>query len=180
MVEAYKTMPFCCGGVWPHGIPIGNSWASIGAIFALIHKYRINTFVEIGIDQGGFSYLLSTREKAVPGFRYYGIEKYPEKIHEILLKSEFYKNIFIGDFFEEPGKEWMRKIASEASGPIMVFCDGGNKPAEVLFVSETIKSGYILAHDWGKEFYETDQPQNTTRIMDDWLPGTTLYLMKKG
>jgi len=179
ILSMYHTMPYSSGTVWPQGIPIGQSWASVGAILTLIQEYEINTFIEIGIDRGGFSYLLSTRGKTVPGFRYYGIEKYPEKIHEYLTESEFFENIFIGDFFEESGKEWMREIVSESNGPLMVFCDGGNKPKEVKFVSETIESGFILAHDLGKEFQETDQPENTTRILHPWLPATSLYLMKK-
>jgi len=179
-IEPYKTMPFSCGGVWPHGIPISQSWASIGAIFSLIHTYKIKTFVEIGTDQGGLGYLLSTVESSIDGFRYHGIEKYPDKIHETMNKSEFRKKIFDGDFFAEDGQTWLEEILINSTKPIMVLCDNGNKPEEVRIVSEKMKLGYILSHDYPTEFKETDQPENTKRIENAWLPGTNLYLMKKG
>jgi len=177
--DLYKTRPYCHGGVWPHGIPISQSWASIGAIFSIIYTYKIKTFVEVGIDQGGLGYLLSTVESSMDGFRYHGIEKYPHKIHETMNKSEFRKKIFIGDFFNEHGKEWIKNIIAESDKPVMVFCDNGNKPEEVKYISEIMTTGYILAHDWPKEFKEADQPKNTKRIFNDWFPGTNLYLMKK-
>jgi hypothetical protein len=43
------------GAVWPMGVSIAQSWFELGALTWLIGKYKIKSFVEIGIMQGGLS-----------------------------------------------------------------------------------------------------------------------------
>lgn len=58
--------------------------------------------------------------------------------------------------------EDFRKILSgvsddELNNPLIVYCDGGNKPREMQTFSKMLKKGQFMAtHDWGNEIGDGD------------------------
>ena len=112
-----------------------------------------NGIVELGTYQGGFSlYLAAQAEARGMFFRTYDVIE-PERDIPGFVRLD----IFAG-----------ADAVSEHLGrkdPVILFCDGGNKPRELRTFSRGLSSrSRILVHDWGTEMLATDVPGNVREI----------------
>ena len=142
----------------PLGIPSSHSWEELGAITAIIEQNDIFLFIELGVHKGGLASLLAMRAR-YQDFEYLGVELYLDDIEPALvaLVDETPRaNLFYGDAFSAPVFEFIaRKV--ELSRRTLVYCDNGNKPAEVDRYSKALKIGdLLLVHDYPREFSEKD------------------------
>lgn len=58
------------------------------------------------------------------------------------------------DMWEDVGRKVIdQMLAADAWHPLLLLCDGGNKPREVQTFAPLLRSGDLIAvHDWGTEF----------------------------
>ena len=64
---------------------------------------------------------------------------------------------------EEIGEDMRR------SDPVIVLCDGGNKPRELKTFSRYVTAASTLVvHDWGTEMLQKDVPDNVEMVHEDW------------
>jgi hypothetical protein len=148
----------------------------------IIDRYKVQTFVEIGVDQGGLASLMLGRVFIVPDFYYHGVELLRRVINEdvwIAATRSPKSSIIIGDSMSQ---EVTNRIANaiRASRRTLLLCDGGDKPKEVNHYCNLLAGGDLLVvHDYGKEFNEGDIPSfvdtNFERINDYMDVGLPLW-----
>ena len=166
----------------PLGIPSSHSWDALGAITAIIEQNDIFLFVELGVHKGGLASLLAMRAR-YRDFEYLGVELYLDDIEpvvEALVEETPRANLLFGDVFASPVFDFIaRKI--ELSRRALVYCDDGDKPAEVEKYSKALKMGdLLLVHDYPKEFGEDDiERTDLTRVEPDFLRDTRLVLFHR-
>jgi len=139
-------------GIYPYKMKILQSWLQVGAIFDLIETEQIKTFIEVGVYEGGFGSLVSAKSFYDKEFRYFGIE-----IDSSVVNIDFIDQcrkagnlIFFGDVFDN--FTLMRKIISESKGPVLLFCDGGDKVKEMKTFYSFMRIGdIIMCHDYMPE-----------------------------
>lgn len=114
--------------------------------------------VEIGTWQGGFSLWLYAQTKARGMiFRTYDIVK-PERHIPGFVQIDVYAEA-----------EAIGEHIAKHQGPIVLFCDGGNKPREIKTFWPYMPEGSILlAHDWGSETMPEDIPEELEMVYGDF------------
>jgi cephalosporin hydroxylase len=141
------------GSVSFAGVPVCQYWAEFVLWEALLNEREYDTVVELGTFSGGFSlYLASQAEHRGIGFRTYDVRK-PEREIPGFVQIDIYA------CQEEVGSHMRRH------DPVIVFCDGGNKPRELKTFSRYVTGdSTLVVHDWGTEMLSTDVPDNVEMI----------------
>jgi hypothetical protein len=129
----------------PHDeeIRLGHTWYEVEQIDNIILFEHPDWFVEVGVHEGGLSYLLIPE---YPWLKYLGIELHCDLIQPAVKK-----------LFTDPGKElWggdcfsttiLYKVAELHKK--IIYCDGGNKVAELVAYKHLCQKGdLIFAHDY--------------------------------
>jgi hypothetical protein len=113
--------------------------------------------VELGTWEGGFSLYLAYQalERGI-FFRTYDVVRPEREIPGFVQLDIFASADEIGAWLR--GKE-----------PLMLLCDGGNKPRELRIFSRFLSpESTIVAHDWGEEIFASDVPDNVEMIYGDF------------
>lgn len=112
--------------------------------------------VELGTGPGGFSlYLAAQAEARKLTFRTYDVIA-PERRIPGFVRCDIYA------IADEIG------IHLQRHDPVVLFCDGGNKPRELRTFSRYLSPrSLIVVHDWGTEMLRTDVPDNVVEIYGD-------------
>lgn len=103
------------------------------------------SFVEIGTGSGAFTRWLSERVPCVATFdrnaplKPSGLSDAPAGFREL-------------DVFSPHGAHAVRTTLVQAKRPVVLFCDGGDKPREVIAFEAGLEHGdYLAVHDFGVE-----------------------------
>ncbi len=124
----------------------------------------VKTIIEIGTARGGlsifFSLCLFKRKGTV-----YTIDILPkEKILYYPYFKQFntlYLNI---DSIRTDAFELIKETIKDTR--TLIFCDGGNKPAEFKLYSRSLKQNdIIMAHDWGTEIKQEHLERETLEML---------------
>lgn len=135
-------------------IRVGHTVHEVKTLHSAIATIKPNWFVEIGVHEGGLSYLLIPNLPET--INYLGVE-----INCSIIKPEvkaLYKNkhtqLHCADCFEST----TIKLIGDLQGRKMIYCDGGNKAKELFIYKNLLNVGdWILAHDyWDEERKITD------------------------
>lgn len=143
----------------PEGI--GSQWMSFGGVQAAqiladywlweallnVAQGTVSGIVELGTGKGGFSLFLAAQaQQRDLFFRTYDIAEPACRVPGF-VRLDIYARA------EEIGEHLARH------DPVILFCDGGNKPREVRTFSTYLSpASMIVVHDWGTEMLETDVP----------------------
>jgi hypothetical protein len=113
----------------------------------------INGIVELGTGKGGFSlYLSAQAEQRKISFRTYDIAEPACRVPGFIRLDIYASADEVGGYLRE-------------HDPVLLFCDGGNKPREIRTFSQYLSSESMIAvHDWGTEMLARDVPDNVTEI----------------
>lgn len=130
------------------GIPVAQHLCDTVLWEALLNTYDyVTAIVELGTWQGGFSLYLDAQA------RWRGIEFHTFDITDPEREIPGFEKIDIYRHADELGKRFAEM------GPIVLFCDGGNKPRELkTFPPYLHKESIIVVHDWGTETLPSDVP----------------------
>ena len=109
--------------------------------------------VELGTAKGGFSLFLAAQAQARDiWFRTYDVVTPTRRIPGFVQCDIYAMATEIG-------------IHLQRHDPIVLFCDGGNKPRELKTFSPYLTpKSLIVVHDWGTEVLRKDVPPNVTEI----------------
>ena len=169
---------FATADLWPMDIPISQSWADMGAQLMAMQEFGIQTYIEIGIDQGGWAALVALRTMSTD-LVYRGadndLSKLDPRVWEILGCCPQARIIEL-DCFSPEGVAWLREGLA-LPGPALVLCDGGDKPREVQLVAPLLRPGdYVMVHDFTVWCQPEDVPTSLVRLYPPWLDRTLLGL----
>lgn len=118
---------------------------------------NLKTIVELGTFEGGFSlYLASQAQWRNLDFRTYDVVPPQRKIPGFVQLDIFAKADAIGRHLER-------------HDPLVLFCDGGNKPRELRTFAPYLSQHSIIAvHDWGTEVFEENVPHYLEMIYQEF------------
>jgi cephalosporin hydroxylase len=145
------------GGVSFGGVHAAQYWVEFILWEVLLNERRYDSIIELGTWEGGFSlYLNAQAEARGMSFRTYDVHQPARSIPGFVQIDIFAKAEEIG--------EHMRRAE-----PVIVLCDGGNKPRELkTFARYVTPESTLVVHDWGTEFLEKDIPETVEMIHKDW------------
>lgn len=140
------------------GITCAQMWADFYLWEVLLNERpSANAIVELGTWEGGFSrYLAAQADGRGMLFRTYDIVT-PKRPVPGFQKIDIYADAeSIGDFLER-------------YDPLLLLCDGGNKPRELQTFSWYLSPDSLLVvHDWNEEITLDDVPGNVEEIFGDF------------
>ena len=134
-------------------IRLGHIYPEVDVIKDMIKVYRPNWFIELGVHEGGLSYILM---RQFPILQYFGIKLdcsivRPE-VRRLFDRQPNY--LYCGDCFSSLVYESLKYIVQTSKTGIF-YCDGGNKAKEINFFADIMKRGdIIMCHDYYDESRE--------------------------
>lgn len=145
---------------------VTQSWMSFGGVGAaqILADYwlweallngepQLTGIVELGTAKGGFAlYLAAQADARDLFFRTYDVVAPTRRIPGFVRCDIFAQASDIG-------------IHLQRRNPLVLFCDGGNKPREIKTFSRFLTpESLIVVHDWGTEMQKEDVPENVTEV----------------
>ena len=139
------------------GVAMAQYWVDLLLWEGLLNEKDYDTIVEIGTSNGGLSlYLAAQAKEREINFRTYDVHVPEHKIPGFVKLDVFALS-------EEVGAHLSKHE------PIILLCDGGNKPRELkTFSTYLTPASTIVVHDWGTEVSPSDVPANVEMIHKDW------------
>ncbi len=165
------------GGVWPMGVSTSLTWYDVGAILHVIHAAEVRLVIEIGVEHGGLAALILAYG-AYTGIAYRGLDITLGALHPALRVPTIVER----DAWATTTVDEVRRWMGDARGPVLLFCDGGDKPREIKLYAPLLRPGdVLLGHDYHNEYGDaaiTDVP--AMRVRSDWLDPTLLCMFVRG
>lgn len=136
---------------------------------------EMKAVVELGTDRGGFSLYLQT-QCDLRGMDFHTFDVL-EPVAIDRLRNFHNLHIFLRH-------QEVVKLLNSFGGPIILFCDNGNKPRELKTFSDKLPSGSVIAvHDWRTETMPADVPDCLEEILGDLCDelgsATRLFMTKE-
>lgn len=157
-------MPDPCHDLWTVkflGVQAVQFWADLLLWEKLLDAHpTLRTCVEIGALHGGLSlYLLLQSDARLMQFTTFDLNP-PAALDTTIGRQLHLRSHFVqGDVFDDYGAGGdLKTILADASAhPLVLLCDGGNKPKEFQTFVPLLWAGDLVAvHDWGNEFTDLD------------------------
>ena len=127
-------------------IRLGHTRYEYGALEWFIYDEKPTFFIEVGVHEGGLAYLL-LQNYLFSGISYIGIEIYcdlvqPEVAH--IIDKRLSAVLWCVDCFSSRVVSLIRVLPKK-----IIYCDGGNKPKELLHFKKLCYPGdIIMTHDF--------------------------------
>jgi hypothetical protein len=136
------------------GVPAAQFWAEFVLWEALLNERPYNGIIELGTWQGGFSlYLAAQAEARGMFFRTYDVQPPPSRIPGFVQVDLYAASDDVGEHMSK-------------HDPVIVLCDGGNKPRELATFSRYVTdASTLVVHDWGTEMLEENVPDEGVRMV---------------
>ncbi len=138
------------------GIPAGQVWADFYLWELLLNAHpEMRMVVEIGTWQGGFArYLKAQADGRGLGFVTFDVISPDEPPDGFVQVDAFASPELIWEQFEEP---------------MVLLCDGGNKPRELQTFAPMLHEGsLVVVHDWLTEVQPDDIPDCLVEVYGDF------------
>lgn len=190
--------------ILPFGIKVGHTWHEVGVLMRLVEMYRVCTFVELGVHEGGLASLLVARTMFDPGFCYFGVERDIGQTRlevKAAIASCGRAELVEGDIFL--AHDAVRNVVVTSAGRVLVYCDGGDKPKELAAFRDVLRRGDLIgAHDfqdgnrvvrdlpyYGGRIFPTPEvvaadlepmAENFTPLPDYWTAETRIVMFERG
>lgn len=136
---------YIAGTISVDDIRVGHTSYEIDVLEGYIKRHRPLNFIEVGVHEGGLSYLLLP---IISTFQceYTGIEVNCDLVlPRIKAMYEAYNaRLFCADCFSEPIYEYVKACKSK-----ILYCDGGHKALEIVHFQSALNPGdVIMCHDF--------------------------------
>lgn len=134
------------------GVATLQDWSDLALWELFLNDHPdLKCIIEIGTYAGGLSLFLQ-QQAAARGIRFAtcDIERYPsaaiEKLGTNFIQADALTDETIHTAVADPGNH-----------PLLIYCDGGDKPAEFAHFVPLLQPGdFIGVHDYGSEFTDAD------------------------
>lgn len=138
------------------GIPAIQAWQDFMLWEEFLNISDPKAIIELGTFLGGFSlYLYHQAYSREALFYTVDIAEHADLDTENspLWINGLFAAFLMEDVFSPVFENVLRTIlADERNHPLVLFCDGGNKPKEMQIFAPMLYPGdYIVTHDWGNE-----------------------------
>ncbi len=166
------------------GVPCAQIWIDFILWENVLNANpQCRAIVEIGTWKGGFSHFLYAQARA-RGMRFHTFDAVdPSREIPGFEKLDCWSPVGLERISKLLGGLDGRVPAREDAEPVVLFCDGGNKPRELETFPPMCPPGSVfLVHDWGTETLPTDVPDGLTEMYGDWCDtvGSMTRVFKHG
>jgi cephalosporin hydroxylase len=146
------------------GIRCGHLQSEVEAIKRIIEFYKPDTFVELGVHEGGLAYQLIP---AFPNTLYIGVEINCQIVVprvKIMFEGNPNDLLLCRDCLDPT-------IMYATKGKTLIYCDNGHKTEEMKFFAPLIKvDDIIMCHDYCKDDYYNYIPEIGDYGKPDTIP----------
>ena len=164
------------GGVWPLGVSSSLTWLDLGAIAHIIQIAHIRAVLEIGVEHGGLSaWLMAYGRYNDVAYRGVDITLNALQTHVgVVDRSAFVERDAWTHEAVEDARQW---LASQPV-PVLIICDGGDKPKELRLYAPLLRDGDVMVgHDYHNEYGdEAIADVGAEQIHAEWLDDTLLCM----
>lgn len=143
---------------WFMGCQAIQYWSDLYSWERIFNRHpEIRSIVELGSGQGGLS-LFFRLQALQRGMRFFTIDSAPVPAATTeLAKAVGLVQCCITEDMWVNGSATVLSLLSNLPHPLLLLCDGGNKPREFqFFVPFLLPGDFVAVHDWGNEFTEQD------------------------
>lgn len=141
------------------GLKILQYWADVALWELFLHRHPdIKTLIEIGTCHCGMSvFFLGNAIQRGLDFWTFDIKRFPELDSPIVKQLGLETHFVLGDVFGQSREILTGLLTDESLKPLLLYCDGGNKPKEIqTFVPHLSQGDYAAVHDYTIEFKPED------------------------
>ena len=163
-----------------------QSWGQVSAHLDIINRYKIKLFIELGTYMGGLVTHIIPNIILDDSFHYLGYEIVPSAVHPKIKRFSFQNprcQIVLDNMFTQSNLDYIKTRIETAPGTVYVFCDGGDKPKELLTFSTFLRKGDIISvHDYTYnqkgEIKDKDLVKigNDFEYLDEWWRKDMIWL----
>ena len=133
----------------PWGVATAQAWTQVGLLFTLINEFNLAGVIEIGLFRGGLADMLIHRRERFTDFQYLGFQMDGSELSEHVRGKP---GVIIADCFAPESIGMIQKFIASAPRPVLVYCDGGDKPREMNTYAPMLRrNDYLMAHDYPGE-----------------------------
>lgn len=158
------------------GVSTSLTWYDFGALLTLIQSIGARFILEIGVEHGGATAMLSSY-CFYSGAVYRGIDISLASLAPAVRDLDG-DTLIERDAWADTTVDEVRRWLANHVGPALIFVDGGDKPKELRLYAPLIRPGdMIVAHDYHNEYGDEalwGMPNTVERIVSDWLDDTLL------
>ena len=145
------------GGVSFGGVHAAQYWVEFILWEVLLNERPYNSIIELGTWEGGFSCTSTPRQRRGTW------PSAPMTSTSLLATSPVSSR---STSLRRPRRSVSTCSKAE---PVIVLCDGGNKPRELkTFARYVTPASTLVVHDWGTEMLEKDIPPSVEMVHEDW------------
>ena len=146
-------------------IRLGHTMFEYGVLKDFIFSHLPEWFVEIGVHEGGLSWLLIPL--FFPVINYLGIELDCRIVRpqvKGLYDRSIHAQLMCVDCFSQNTYDLVQTLSNK-----IIYCDGGHKTKELIFYASACNSGdIIMAHDYYDEVRKVrDVPEPRAEVTPD-------------
>jgi len=140
----------------------------------IINRYNVKLFIELGTYRGGGLVHVIPNLMLDPEFRYVGFEILPWQVDGKILRFASGHprcEIILEDMFFRHHLSAISKFIEDTKGTVYIFCDGGDKPKELLTFSKFLRVGDIISvHDYVETQTGEVTDADLDRLSEDFAP----------
>ena len=138
------------------GLGISQTWSDLALWEAFLDGHRLGSILELGTWRGGMALFLAHQGRA-RDLAVVSVDLHHGGVDRPDLIASAGCRLVAMDLLGPGAPERMAALLAELPGPVVLFCDNGNKPAEWRSFVPLLASGdFAAVHDWGTEFTESD------------------------
>lgn len=153
------------------GILTAQGYSQIYSHIDCVNRYKVKLFIELGVYMGGTLPHLLPNLILDPTFHYLGFEILPCVDARLLdfANQNPRCRIIVDDIFSN--MKIISDSINETQGAVYIFCDGGDKPRELLTFSGLMRVGDIISvHDYTEDQSGEIRDVDLAKLSDDFEP----------
>src|SRR3972149_5028325 len=156
------------------GILTAQGYGQIWSHIDCVNRYKVKLFIELGMYMGGTLPYLIPNLVLDHSFSYLGFEKIENTVNGRLITFSNQNprcRIILDDMFSPPSMGIIAKSVVNTHGAVYIFCDGGNKPKELMTFSRIMRVGDIISvHDYTEDQTGEIRDADLAKLGDDFVP----------
>lgn len=134
------------------GVRIAQTWNDLALWETFLNRSGVRSVIELGTWTGGMALFFASQSKT----RVLTVTTIDSNLSVNECRSQLDDlgcRVLEEDLLGATASDLVRELILSAPGPLVLFCDNGNKPAEWCRYVPMLRPGdFAAVHDWGSEF----------------------------
>ena len=153
---------------------MAQGYGQICSHIDIVNRYKVKLVIELGMYMGGILSHLIPNLELDNEFSYLGFEILPEAVKDRIKRYAIRQprcSLVLEDMFSPSNIKRIANSIQNTNGVVYIFCDGGDKPKELLTFSKFMKSGDIISvHDYTFDQTGEIKDSDLSKLDKSFLP----------